>query len=158
DLFRTSNEGDMLPLYEAKLIHHFDHRLSSYDKRPEGSQDTELPRLDLKEKNDPWRTPVPRYWVDRTEVDNRLARRNWKKGWLLGWRDIARNTDERTMICSVLPRAGTGHTLPLMQSASGRIACLYANLASFALDYVVRQKVAGTHLTFGYVKQWPVLA
>ena len=43
----------MLPLYEAKLIHHFDHRLASYSKRPEGSQDTELPRLDLEEKNDP---------------------------------------------------------------------------------------------------------
>ena len=36
----------MLPLYEAKLIHQFDHRLACYSKRPEGSQDTELPRLD----------------------------------------------------------------------------------------------------------------
>ena len=43
DLFRTSMEGDVLPLYEAKLVHHFDHRLSSYDKRRAGSMDTELP-------------------------------------------------------------------------------------------------------------------
>ena len=35
----------MLPLYEAKLIHHFDHRLACYSKQPQGSQDTELPRL-----------------------------------------------------------------------------------------------------------------
>ena len=25
----------MLPLYEAKMIHHFDHRLASYEKRAE---------------------------------------------------------------------------------------------------------------------------
>ena len=53
----------MLPLYEAKLIHHFDHRLACYSKRPEGSQDTELPRLDFEEKNDPDRSVLPRYWV-----------------------------------------------------------------------------------------------
>ncbi|MGH3969291.1 MAG: Eco57I restriction-modification methylase domain-containing protein, partial [Mycobacterium sp.] len=40
--------------------------------------------------------------------------------------------------------------------ASDRIGCLYANLASFALDYAVRQKIAGTHLTYGYVTQLPV--
>src|SRR5260370_12648276 len=50
-----------------------------------------------------------------------------------------------------------GHTLPLMLSPSSRALCLYANFTSYALDYVVRQKVAGTHLTFGYVKQLPVL-
>ena len=45
-----------------------------------------------------------------------------------------------------------------MLSTSQRFGCLYANLASFVLDYVARQKVAGTHLTYGYVTQWPVLA
>jgi len=77
---------------------------------------------------------------------------------MLGWRDIARSTDERTMICSVLPKAAVGNTLPLMFSKSPRISCLYANFTSFVFDYVVRQKVAGTHLTFGYVKQFPVLS
>jgi hypothetical protein len=147
----------MLPLYEAKLLHHYDHRLSSYDKRLDGSQDTELPRLDLEEKNDPSRSPMPRYWVDKVEVDKRLSHRGWDKNWLFGWRDIARSTDERTMICDVLPRAAVGNTYPLMFSVSRHLTCLYANLASFALDYVARQKMAGTHLTYGYVTQWPVL-
>jgi hypothetical protein len=144
-LFRTNPIGDALPLYEAKLLQHFDHRLASYDKRPEGSQDSELPRLDLKEKNDPRRSPIPRYWVDRTEVDARLARRGWDKFWLLGWRDIARSTDQRTMIASFLPRLGASRTLPLMLTTSSRVDCLYSNLASFILDYAIRQKVAGTH-------------
>jgi hypothetical protein len=150
--------SNMLPLYEAKLIHHFDHRLASYDKRAEGSQDTELPRLDLDEKNDPSRSPIPRYWVPEQEVNERLARRGWDKDWLLGWRDITWSTNERTTICSVLPRMAVGHTFPLMLSSSTRLGCLYANLTSFALDYVARQKMVGTHLTYGYVTQWPVPA
>jgi hypothetical protein len=44
-----------------------------------------------------------------------------------------------------------------MLTTAPSAACLYANLAAFIFDYVVRQKVAGTHLTFGYVKQFPVL-
>jgi hypothetical protein len=155
-LFRTSNEGDVLPLYEAKLIHQFDHRLSSYDKRREGSQDTELPRLDLHEKNDPWRSPVPRYWVDKTEVDKRLARRNWNKGWLLGWRDICRSTDERTVISAVIPRSGVGDKYLLAFTEQGA-HLLQANLSSFVLDYVARQKFAGTSLKYYLIKQLPVL-
>jgi len=37
-------------------------------------------------------------------------------------------------------------------------AALVANLAAFAFDYSARQKVAGLHLTYGYLKQMPVLA
>ena len=149
-------ERRMLPLYEAKLIHHFDHRLASYDKRAEGSQDTELPRLDLNEKNDPSRSPIPRYWVAEVEVDERLTRRDWNRGWLLGWRDIARSTDERTMICSVLPRAAVGHKLPLAFT-DGSADLLAANLSSFVFDYVLRQKITGTSVAYFILKQLPAL-
>jgi hypothetical protein len=37
------------------------------------------------------------------------------------------------------------------------LACLYASLCSFAVDYAARQKVGGTHLTYVYLKQLPVL-
>ena len=151
---RTSRS--MLPLYEAKLIHHFDHRLACYSKRRTGSQDTELPRLDLDEKNDPWRSAIPRYWVDQVEVDDRLARRGWNKGWLLGWRDIARNTDERTMICCVLPRTAVGHKLPIAITG-GPAGLLAANFSSFVFDYILRQKVTGTSVTYFILKQLPVL-
>jgi hypothetical protein len=79
--------------------------------------------------------------------------------WLIGWRDICRNTDERTIIASVTPRVGVGHTLPLMQSeASPRLqAALLGNLNALVLDYIARQKVGGTHLTYGYIRQFPVL-
>jgi len=37
------------------------------------------------------------------------------------------------------------------------VACLYANLCSFSLDYAARQKVGGTHLNFLQLKQLPIL-
>ena len=157
-LFHTNDEGQVVPVYEAKMIHHFDHRLGTYEWQTEAQANVgTLPRLTPEQRNDPSFTIQPRYWVGKIELDNRLGRRGWDRKWLLGWRDIARSSDERTMICSVLPRVASGNTLLLLLSTSQRIGCLYANLASFALDYVARQKMAGTHLTYGYVKQWPIL-
>ena len=34
--------------------------------------------------------------------------------WLIGWRDICRSTDDRTVIASVFPKVGTGDKLLLM--------------------------------------------
>ena len=157
-LFRTSDKGDVLPLYEAKMVHHFDHRLGTYEGQTEAQANVgTLPRLTPDQHDNPYFAVQPRYWVEQAEVDSRLAKRGWDKNWLLGWRDIARSSDERTMICAALPRIAIGHTFPLMLSSSLRLGCLYANLASFVLDYVVHQKIAGTHLTYGYVMQLPVL-
>ena len=98
----------MLPLYEAKMIHHFDHRFGTYKGQTEAQANMgTLPRVSPEQHDDPDYAAFPRYWADKVEVDNRLARRSWKKKWLLGWRDICRSSDERTMICSVLPRTAT---------------------------------------------------
>jgi len=79
--------------------------------------------------------------------------------WLIGWRDICRNTDERTVIASVMPRAAVGHTMPLLHAKHSPVlqAALLANWCSLVFDYIARQKVGGTHLTYGYLKQFPVL-
>ena len=149
----------MLPLYEAKMTHHFDHRLASYDKRAAGSQDSELPRLDPDEKDDPTQSPMPRYWVAEAEVNERLAARGRDKPWLLGWRRIARSSDERTLISTIIPRQAVGDSeFLILSSQTGRLgALLAASLSSFVVDYVVRQKMAGTNLSYFIIKQVPVL-
>jgi hypothetical protein len=77
---------------------------------------------------------------------------------LLGWRDIARSTDDRTTLAAQFPSYGVGHTNPLMfPRTAAAAAFLSACLASFVLDFVTRQKIAGTHLTYGYMYQLPVL-
>lgn len=147
--FSTEPTDELLPLYEAKMIHQFDHRFSSYEGE-----------IDSKSKGSPEFEPRPRYWVPRTEVESRLMdAQNWPRGWLIGWRDIARVTDERTVIVAVLPRIAVGHTCPLLFTNAGpaKAAAFVGNLNSIVLDFVARQKVGGTHITFGYLKQFPVL-
>ncbi len=142
-----------VPLYEAKMVHHFDHRWATYDGAD--SRDTTAA-----EHADPAFEPIPRYWVPEREVDARLADKGWTRGWLMGWRDIARATDERTVIATTFPRVGCGDTLLLMMPGIDdfrRTACLLANAIALPLDYSARQKVGGTHLKYNVFKQLPFL-
>jgi hypothetical protein len=148
----------MLPLYEAKMVHHFDHRFGTYQGQTKAQANVgTLPRLTLDQQDDADYVVLSRYWVDRAAVDTRLAQRSWDKNWLFGWRDICRSSDERTMICSVLPRTATPDGTLLMLPAKGSPDLLLATLSSFVFDYVVRQKSGGTHLKYFTVKQLPVL-
>lgn len=153
-LFLTAPEAGTVPLYEAKMIHQFDHRWATNDAlRGEGS----ARELTAVERADPDFVSSPRYWVPEDGVQERLAARHWKRRWLLGWRNVCRATDERTGIWSVLPYAGVGHSMPIMlcasESAAEDSALLLAAMNSLACDYVVRQKVAGVNYTFGYLRQ-----
>lgn len=70
DSYRFKNEpaADRLPLYEAKLIHQFDHRWATYT--PDGNSRD----VTSAEKADPAFTVTPRYWVQAREVWLRVAR------------------------------------------------------------------------------------
>lgn len=140
------------PLYEAKMIHQFDHRWATYSA--DGSGD-----VSTSQKQDPVFSVTPRYWVETAEVEARLREKGWERGWLMGWRDITNATNERTVIASVVPRGAVGHTMPLFmtEQPAQRVAMLLANLLSLTLDFVARVKVGGTHLTYGYLKQFPIL-
>lgn len=78
--------------------------------------------------------------------------------WLMCWRDITNATNERTVISAVVPRVAVGHTMPLFMTRHdpARAAALLANLDSITLDFIARVKVGGTHLTYGYLKQFPI--
>lgn len=157
-LFHSAPGEGLLPLYEAKMIHQFDHRWATYAPAA-GSRETEGDNsrdCTPTEKADPNFAVTPRYWVSETEVNKKLADKNWDKGWLMGWRDITNATNERTVIASVVPRLATGDTLLLMfpdQKHGERIACLLADQCSLVHDFVARQKIGGTHLKYHMKKQ-----
>jgi hypothetical protein len=158
-LFHTTDECDVLPLYEAKMAHHFDHRFATYKDATQAQVNKgTLPRLTSAQHSNPAYPALPHYWVDRTEVDTRLTKHGWDKGWLLGWRRIARSSDERTMISAVLPRTAVGDSefLMLTSASTDQCALLSASLSSFVLDYVARQKMAGANLSYFIVQQLPV--
>ncbi|MFY1839946.1 Eco57I restriction-modification methylase domain-containing protein [Achromobacter xylosoxidans] len=94
-LFLDSRALNHLPLYEAKMIHQFDHRWASYVEDP-ASKDG-LTTVDMSEgqKADPTFTLRPRYWVEQHEVLARIARvpRTISKAWLVVHRAVS--PDER---------------------------------------------------------------
>jgi hypothetical protein len=95
---------------------------------------------------------------DEPEPLARELVRRFSPKWLLGWRDITNVTNERTLIASVLPRVAVGHTFPLAFCPGIHPATMCGLLAAFncfVLDYAVRQKVGGTHITYNLLKQFP---
>jgi hypothetical protein len=168
------NGQRMSPLYEAKMIHHYDSRFSTYNGATQAQLNKgTLPRLTHSQHDDPLCTPMPRYWVKEADtlevqkskpgkpvydhgVRSKLGAQHWEKSWLLGWRDVCRSADERTMICTTLPRTAVGHKLPLCFPA-GYPELLVATWSSFIFDYVARQKIAGTSMAFFVLKQLPML-
>ncbi len=63
-----------LPLYEAKMIHQFDHRWATYVDSPNGKiGDVETADVTSTQKTDPTFAVRPRYWVSEREVLGRIA-------------------------------------------------------------------------------------
>lgn len=136
-LFKTEPEVGRLPLYEGKMIHQFESSLTA-----------------------------PRYWINEKEGRRAILGRNEEdKGQSLPYqryhfahRAIARNTDTRTMIGSILPaNCFFGHSLnaaKLPVSSKDQIT-LTALLNSFVFDYFLRQMVTA-NLTMFFIYQCPV--
>lgn len=150
----TPGEG-LLPLYEAKLIHQFDHRWATY------GEDGSSRDVTLAEKVDPDFGVTPRYWVEESEVTQRLEEKDWQRDWLFGWRGIARATDERSVIGALFPLSGVGNSchlvLPKAEMTPQLVAALVANVSSLTFDFVARQKLGGINFNFFIPKQLPVL-
>jgi len=149
----------MLPLYEAKMVHHFDHRLGTYEGQSEAQANVgTLPRVTPEQHDQAEFAIMPRYWVSELDVLNKLRAKRWERNWLLGWRRIARSSDERTMISTIVPRSAVGDSefLMLPSAPTSMCALLAASLSSFVLDYAARQKMAGTNLSYFIVQQLPI--
>jgi Putative DNA-binding domain len=133
-LFETKPGPDRLPLFEGKMIHQFERRSAQ-----------------------------PRYWIDHAHARKALLGHEEDRGqelayqgYRLAFRNVARSTDGRTMIVTMLPRrVFCNHTLPtvLVDRNTGLYCCSVFN--SFVFDFLVRQRVA-THLTFSILYRLPV--
>ena len=155
------DEEVYLPLYQGRMIWHFDHRSNSVDLNPENTHNPYLSvEVTAEQHADPGFLPESQYFVPEDSVDEALSE---DIEYLLGFRDITNPTNERTLIAAIAPRVGFGNTLPLMMiessdSSSTDYAFLLANLNSLCLDYIVRQKAQGTHLNWYILEQLPVIA
>lgn len=142
----------MLPLYEGKMGHQFNHRVATFT----GVADTDIAAFDAQAPDD---HVLPRYWVRDDVVEDRLARRTWgTEHALLGFRRVARNTDERTVIASFLPYGAASYGWILSAGPAARdLALLCAQYNSFVFDFVLRQFLSQPSIPQGTFEQLPTL-
>ncbi|MSP01927.1 MAG: hypothetical protein EXR07_12885 [Acetobacteraceae bacterium] len=116
-----SDSGDALPLHEGKTFHQY---------------------------TDRWKA-TPRYAIRRDAIEDKP---NWLRAsghYRLVFREIARSTDERTMISAIVPpghvfgHKGTCEKIPWIRPDSMALI-LCAVLNSFPFDWCVRQKIAAS--------------
>ena len=165
-----------LPLYQGRMIHQFDHRANSVRFNPESTHNPYLSEEVTEAQHaDPGFLPQTQYWVPDREVEAGLPK---SRGYALGFRDIARPTDARTVISSIVPWAGYGNKVPLLTEENSLLinktgqsglmdqrapwpmvqVLLVANLNAVCLDFIARQKIHGTSLNWFIVEQLPVIA
>jgi len=151
------NKKAFLPLYEAKMIQMFDHRAAGVlvdesNWMRQGQTDS----TSLVQHQNPEFFPEPRWWVDETKVLDSVKSPH-SEGFI-GFKDITSPTNQRTLIASAIPWSGVTNHFPLILSDMDTSSnmCLLANLNSFALDFVARQKIGGITLNFFIMEQLPV--
>ena len=146
-----------LPLYQGRMISHFDHRANSVRMNPQNTHNPYLSEaVSDAQHADSGFLPRTQYWVPARDVESRIP---GVRGWAIGFRDIARPTDARTLIAAVVPWAGYGNKVPLLLGGNGlAAACLGANLNAIPIDFLARQKVQATNLNWFIVEQLPVIA
>ncbi len=150
--------GEWVPLYVGRMIHQFDHRAASVVVNPESLHNPALSDdIDADQKADPAFVPTPQYWVPAREVA-------FPDGiyWTIAFRDIARATDARTLIATLVPIVGLGNTAPAIFVGSNgdhtsRAHQLVGNFGAVVLDFVARQKAQSTHLNWYIVEQLPIV-
>lgn len=150
-----------LPLYEGKMVQAYDHRAASVVVN---AQNLHRPAQPLPatsdQKADPGWLPTPQFWVQASAVDQALGSR-WSRnrGWYLGFKEITAPTNERTMIASIIPAVGAGNKFPLLlaepMEGGHHHPLLLACMGSFALDFVLRQKLAGQTINLFILEQLP---
>src|ERR1019366_1959096 len=149
-----SAKGEWVPLYEGKMIWHFDHRAASVVVNPENQYRPAFPKpTESEEHSDPAFTPTPQFWILATE-QQRLDK------YALAFRDVTNPTDRRTLDACFIPHRYAGNTLPLVLSTEQNDAAftlLCANFNALLLDFVARQKVQKNHLNWYIVEQLPIV-
>lgn len=149
-----SPAGEWVPLYEGKMIWHFDHRAASIFINPENRHRPAYPQTTtLEEHRDPNFVTCPQFWVLATEP-NKFDKPT------LAFRDVTNPTDHRTFDACFIPYQYAGNTLPLLPNEEGNasdLAPLCANFNALVFDYVSRQKVQKNHLSWYIVEQLAVV-
>lgn len=95
------------------------------------------------------------------EASREIIKKHCPKIWL-GWRKITNVANERTFISFLVPFVAVGDSMYVIKlggNVNAKLqAALYANFSSIILDWIVRQKIGGSNMSFYLVKQLPIFS
>jgi hypothetical protein len=151
------NTNEYLPLFDSKMAQQYNHRAAGIGHSGHQFRKISKEQSSLEDLKNPTYRPELLYYVPKREMEKRII--GWDKHWFLGFKDITGTTSVRLASFSIIPRYGVGHPFPLVLASGGAIehAMLLGVLNSLAIEYVLRQKLQGLHLTYYYLKQLPVI-
>jgi hypothetical protein len=151
-------EEVLFPLYEAKMIHQYDHRFADVVVEERNLyRQGQSSHLSEAEHASCERFAIPRYWISSAEAKKALD----NVPFYIVFRKLTdATTNARTGVFAILSNAVTADTLQMIYPESSLRAAdtsiLLATLNSFVLDFVLRQKIGGMHFGIHILKQLPV--
>lgn len=157
-------EGETyVPLYEGKMIWHYNHHYGTWPTSGERPNAIDTPSI--AELANPDASIIPWYWVPLNEVTGRIISfdniDNYKRpSCVLSFRKITNSTNERTFISSLVPvtyAQGASLNYSIFKEGIRDSSIFYTMSASIVFDYTVRQKIGGSNIAFFNVYQFPVL-
>lgn len=137
-------EDVALPLYQGVMIGQFDFSYKGWDN--EEAMNSTWNTMDWASKQ-----ITPQFLIGRcnTSSGSRSS---------LAFRDIARTTDQRTMIAAVIPGMPCGNKAPLL-GLDGKNAFIISAVAnSYSFDWIQRVRQASTSLNYHILAEQPLLA
>ncbi len=147
----------MVPLYESKMVNHFNHRSGDFSAVADGARAHVLPQVDSESLSNASYFAQPFYWVDDDEVTARCG--SHSVDWMIGFRNVTDSrASARSVIAATIPHAGAGNSLPVIVSTMpdrGLLTLVASILSSFVFDFCARFKIAGLNLNFFILKQLP---
>lgn len=141
-----------LPLYEAKMIAPYNHRYATWET---GDKIHPLSEEDL---SDTSLVAQPRYWISEKEVNLKTV--NYPHRWFLTFREITNAHNKQVSIFAFVDYAGLLGTLPYLTTTTKNaigLSLFCANANSEIFNWIVRQKISGTHLSFFVLQQIPII-
>ncbi len=150
DLFDEDPSG--LPLYEGRMVSHYDHRAKGY----RSGRGRAAEWVDL-EFGDPGKSIQPQWFIPWANVPDKTRER--LERFRIGFCDVASPTNERALTAAIIPaRALCGHKVPTISfpdEFSWAYLPLLAVVNSFTADLLVRKKV-GLSMTFTIFDSLPI--
>jgi len=145
-MFKTYSD-ELLPLYEAKYIHQYNHRFSNWTGfNTNSTKSSQLSESDFK--------VLTQYYLTQVELSSRFGKHNS----YLVYRMIARATDERSMISSIIPGYPCGNSISIVETKDLPHSIFLCGLFnSFVFDFFTRQTLGGINFNHWILKQLPVV-